>query len=69
MGIKEKLNQIGMQQLTERGHQLIRYMESVDDQLRALGQAFNENMTKFQKEMTSISEKIDELREKLDDKR
>lgn len=53
------LQQMGMKQVIENSERLNRYMKSIDDDLKALQEAFNNNITLLYNEVKGLSEKIE----------
>jgi len=55
------LGRIGMREIEKNSVRLNNYLASVDDDLKALVGAFNENMTKLQTRFEQLDTKITEL--------
>lgn len=60
MGMMDKL--AAKKQIMDSSQRLINYMSSVDNNLKQLGSAFNENMKLIAKELEKINKKLDELK-------
>ena len=55
------MNIMGMKQIIKQGDKLSRYMQSVDDDIKKLQKAFNNNMEYFAQKIDSIEKKLDEM--------
>jgi len=59
MGVMDKL--AAKKQILESSNRLINYMSSVDNNLKELGSAFNDNMKLIAKEIEKINKKLDQI--------
>ena len=55
------LGQIGMREIAKNGVRLNNYLASVDEDLKALASAFNENMNKLQKRFEDLDGRLTRL--------
>jgi len=55
------LQNLGMKQIVESSQRLNNYMKSVDEDLKALQQAFNHNLTILVEKIDNLEKKIDRL--------